>query len=249
MMNKTFHIFPAIDLRSGQVVRLKEGDPEQQTHYSSQPAVITRQWLEAGASWLHVINLDGAFGANSKSNIEALSDILLTAKKSNVKVQFGGGLRNLEDIAAVMDMGVERAILGTAAIKEPGILRKAMQRWGEERIAVSLDARGDEVQIHGWQESSRLNLFELAAKYESDGLKWLVYTDIARDGMQTGYNQENTRRLARQTSLQVIASGGVRAMEDISTAKSHKLSGIIVGKALYEGSIDLKQAVRDYQVL
>ncbi len=247
-MKTQFTLYPAIDLRHGQVVRLKEGDPQRQTRFSDNPAETARRWLDAGAAWLHIINLDGAFGEEKSPNLMALEAILLAARQFDAKIQWGGGLRDLEGIQKVLDMGVTRTILGTLAVQDPHVLEKALQHWGEEQIAVSLDARGEVVQTHGWQASSQLNLFETAAQLKQLGLRHLIYTDISRDGMQTGFNLETTLRLAEQSGLQVIASGGVRSSEDIAAARANGLAGIILGRALYEGQIDLADALRQYQL-
>lgn len=246
-MPKSFTIFPAIDLRQGRVVRLMEGNPTRQTDYSDSPADIARRWLDAGARWLHVINLDGAFGDDTRQNLSALQDILAAAEPYNASVQFGGGLRDLPQMEAALEMGVERAILGTAAVQDPQVAGEALRRWGAERVAVSLDARGEEVQVRGWQESGGCNLFDLAGELASLGLRWLVYTDIGRDGMQTGFNRQTTLRLARESSLQVVASGGARSVEDIASARQNGLAGIILGRALYEGKIELDKAIQAFQ--
>jgi phosphoribosylformimino-5-aminoimidazole carboxamide ribotide isomerase len=248
MKSNPFTIFPAIDLRLGKVVRLMEGDPNRQTAYSDNPAGTAKRWLDAGASWLHVVNLDGAFGEAGNQNQIALEEILSTAAVYRASIQLGGGLRSLEDVQAVLDLGVQRAILGTLAVRQPDQLQQALARWGAGRISASLDARGSEVLVHGWQEGSQLDLFELAAHFKTLGLEWLVYTDVARDGMQTGYNRPTTLRLARESGLNMIASGGVRDLEDIEAAAADGLPGIILGKALYEGRIDLEKAIKKFSI-
>jgi phosphoribosylformimino-5-aminoimidazole carboxamide ribotide isomerase len=240
-MKPDFTIFPAIDLRNGQVVRLKEGDPNRQTTYSSDPTQAAERWLGAGTSWLHVVNLDGAFGESDTENREALGKILKAAEKYNARIQFGGGLRDLESIDMALEMGIQRVVLGTIAVKTPDTLLKALEKWGEERIVVSLDSRGKKVQIHGWQEATAQSTLETAQSLKIAGLRWLVYTDISRDGLQTGINLAATLKLSRETGLQVIASGGVARYEDIDVARQNKLAGIIVGRALYEGKLDAKR--------
>ena len=234
-MKDSFIIFPAIDLRGGQVVRLKEGDPNRQTHYSPDPAQTARRWISAGAAWLHVVNLDGAFDQPDLSNRRALQAILAAA--GGVKVQFGGGLRSLEAIAQALEVGVERVMLGTLAVEQPAVLEAALARWGAERIGVSLDARGGLVQARGWQSATSVSAMELAQTLAARGLRWLVFTDIARDGLQTGLNLPATVDLARASGLQVIASGGVSTLADIEAARAAGLAGAIVGRALYEGAI------------
>lgn len=233
-----FIVFPAIDLRNGQVVRLKEGDPNRQTSYSTDPGGTARRWIEAGAGWLHVVNLDGAFGQPGSANDRALQAILAEAGQTGVQIQFGGGLRTLDAIEAVLNLGVTRAILGTLAIEQPQVLVEALARWGTGRIGVSLDARDGRVQIHGWQSDTPVRADDLARSLRDLGLRWLVFTDIARDGLQSGLNLQTTLDIARASGLRVIASGGISSLEDIWQAKSAGLAGAIVGRALYEGAID-----------
>jgi phosphoribosylformimino-5-aminoimidazole carboxamide ribotide isomerase len=233
-----FIIFPAIDLRGGQVVRLREGNPRLQTSYSTDPAATARRWIEAGAAWLHVVNLDGAFGEPEAANERALRAILAEAAQMNVQVQFGGGLRSLESIAAAIDTGVARAILGTLAVENPSLLQKALSRWGNEKIGVSLDARNGRLRIRGWQDDTPLLAIDAAKQFHEQGLRWLVFTDISRDGLQSGLNLPATLDLAQASQLDVIASGGVSSLEDVGAAEAAGLSGVIIGKALYEGAID-----------
>jgi phosphoribosylformimino-5-aminoimidazole carboxamide ribotide isomerase len=233
-----FTVYPAIDLRNGQVVRLKEGDPERQTNYASDPAKTAENWLQAGASWLHVINLDGAFGDSDSANRTALRNILEVTSRYNAKVQFGGGLRSLSIIEDIIKMGVSRAILGTLAVEQPETLETALVNYGSEKIAVSLDARQGLVHVHGWQEATNIPAQNIADDLQQMGLSWLIFTDIARDGLQKGVNLPATVELARSSGLSVIASGGVRDWEDIRGAYENRLAGIIVGRALYENKFD-----------
>lgn len=237
-MPSTFTIFPAIDLRNGQVVRLKEGDPNRQTNYASDPAAVATRWIDAGAQYLHVVNLDGAFEEADTANQQALQGILKVASTRNIPVQFGGGLRSLNDAARVIDLGVTRAIFGTAAVREPELVRQAVDRWGADRVAVSLDSRDGIVQVRGWQESSRQSAVDLGQNFFEMGLRWIVFTDIARDGLQTGVNLDATVNLAKETGLSVIASGGVNVIADVNAIRQSDLPGVIIGRALYEGSID-----------
>jgi phosphoribosylformimino-5-aminoimidazole carboxamide ribotide isomerase len=237
-MPADFTIFPAIDLRNGQVVRLKEGDPNRQTNYASDPAGVATRWLNAGAQYLHVVNLDGAFEEADTANQQALQSILSVASTRNVPVQFGGGLRSLQDADRILDLGVTRAIFGTAAVRDPELVRQAAQRWGADHVAVSLDSRDGIVQVRGWQETSNQSAVELGKLYCEMGLRWIVFTDIARDGLQTGVNLGATSRLAQETGLQVIASGGVNIIEDVNAIHQAGLPGVIIGRALYEGSIN-----------
>lgn len=236
---KTFTIFPAIDLRKGQVVRLKQGDPDQQTSYSSEPETVARKMLAQGARWLHVVNLDGAFGDSSDVNHRVLAKILQAAGEFNAEVQFGGGMHTVEQVKNVLDSGVSRAILGSLAVKDPDCVRSLVAEFGAERIAVSLDGRKNKVMVAGWQKESDASVTGMAAMLRSMGLEWLVYTDIDRDGMQTGSDFETTTALARETALKVIASGGVSSVSEVIRLRQNGAAGAIVGKALYEGSVDL----------
>ena len=246
-----FTIYPAIDLRDGQVVRLKEGDPSRQTAYSNDPAETARRWLSVGASWLHVINLDGAlrqaqddaFGESDSSNQRALRAILRVANEFGAQVQFGGGLRSLETIGMVLKTGVRRAIIGTLAVERQDVLEKALSRFGPERVAVGIDARDGWARVRGWQDESGVPATNLALQMRTLGLRTVIFTDINRDGMGLGLNIAATRELADISGLKVIASGGVHALEDVQAARRAGLAGAIIGRALYEGTIDLKEAL------
>jgi phosphoribosylformimino-5-aminoimidazole carboxamide ribotide isomerase len=234
-----FIIFPAIDLRKGQVVRLRQGDPNQQTNYSSDPELVARKMLEQGARWLHVVNLDGAFGDSSDTNHQVLLKILQAARDYNADVQFGGGMHTVDQVKEILQSGVSRAILGSLAVKDPECVCSLVQQFGAERIAVSLDGRQNKVMVAGWQQESSASVTGLAAQLKSMGLEWLVYTDIDRDGMQTGSDFQTTIHLSRETGLKVIASGGVSSIDEVIRLRKSGAAGAIVGKALYEGSVDL----------
>ncbi|MCE1253487.1 MAG: 1-(5-phosphoribosyl)-5-[(5-phosphoribosylamino)methylideneamino]imidazole-4-carboxamide isomerase [Anaerolineae bacterium] len=242
-MKKSFTVFPAIDMRKGQVVRLKEGDPNRQTQYGDNPAEMALLWLKAGAEWLHVVNLDGAFGESGQANLIALAEIIKKAREFDVPVQFGGGMRDLAGIEAALNLGVSRAVIGTLAVEQPGLFAEALKRWGPEKLAVSLDARDGLVQSRGWQQATHLSALDAAHQLKTAGLRWLVFTDIARDGLQTGINLEATRALAEASGLDVIASGGVSQAEDVLKAQQAGLSGIIIGRALYEGCLNLQTVI------
>jgi phosphoribosylformimino-5-aminoimidazole carboxamide ribotide isomerase len=239
-MAKDFIVFPAIDLRSGQVVRLEEGDPQRQTQYGNQPAAIARRWLSAGAKWLHVVNLDGAFDQPDAANRQALDAILAETNAAGAHLQFGGGLRSLGAIESALSSGVNRVVLGTLAIEHPELAFEALRRWGPERIALGLDARDGMVRVRGWQSGTARDAVEIARNFVSRGLLWLIFTDIARDGLQTGLNIPATSALAQATGLNVIASGGVGGPQDIAAARRANLAGVIAGRALYEGTLDVK---------
>jgi phosphoribosylformimino-5-aminoimidazole carboxamide ribotide isomerase len=238
-----FTIFPAIDLRGGRVVRLKQGDPARQTVYSDDPAETAERWLGCGAQWLHVVNLDGAFGEGDAANRQALSKILDVSLKFSAKVQFGGGLRSLETIHQVLGMGVSRAILGTIIVEQPEILARALEKYGPERVVAGVDARDGIVRVRGWAQASTITPLDLAQRMQQLGLSWLIYTDVQRDGVGLGVDVDGSLHLAQAAGLKVIASGGVNSAKDILLCREAGLAGVIVGRALYEGHIDLKEVL------
>ena len=240
----TFTVYPAIDLRGGKVVRLKEGDPARMTAYSDDPADTARRWLEAGAAWLHVVNLDGAFGESDDLNRDALKMILNVAKSFDARVQFGGGLRSLEAIEPALSLGVNRVVLGTIAIENPEVVAEALQRFGGARIAVGIDARDGNVRVRGWKDDSGVSAMDLALQMKNLGFRTVVFTDVSRDGLGNGLNIKSTRELAESSGLDVIASGGVYTIQDVIAARKANLSGVIIGRALYEGTIELEQALQ-----
>jgi phosphoribosylformimino-5-aminoimidazole carboxamide ribotide isomerase len=235
-----FTIYPAIDLRGGKVVRLKEGDPARMTSYSDDPVETAKRWIDAGTSWLHVVNLDGAFGESDNANRDALELIL----KLGVRVQFGGGMRSLESIEAALSLGVSRVILGTIAIEQPDIVRDALTRFDAERIAVGIDARDGLVRTRGWKDNSGVPALDLALQMTSFGLATVIFTDVSRDGLGSGLNIPATRELSEKSGLDVIASGGVHMIDDVKAAKDAGLAGCIIGRALYDGTVDLKRALQ-----
>jgi len=236
----SFTIYPAIDLRGGKVVRLKEGDPTRMTSYSDDPAETARKWLGMGAQWLHVVNLDGAFGESDNANRAALESIL----KLGARVQFGGGIRSIEAIADVLRLGVSRAILGTIAVEQPEIVKEALKFFGAEQIAVGIDARDGLVRTRGWKDNSGVSAIDLALQMQTLGLGTVIFTDIRRDGLGSGLNIPSTRELAERSGLDVIASGGVHTIDDVIAAKDAGLAGCIIGRALYEGTIELNEALK-----
>lgn len=244
----TFTIYPAIDLRSGHVVRLKEGDPARQTKYSENPSEMARRWLEMGAQWLHVVNLDGAFNENDNLNSTALRAILDTTTKFETQVQFGGGIRSLEMAEQALNLGVSRVILGTIAVEQPQLVADSIKSFGAEKIAVGIDARDGRVRVHGWQADSGLLATDLAHQMRDLGVRTIIFTDISRDGLGSGLNISSTRELVNTSGLDVIASGGVHTISDVIAAREAKLAGVIIGRALYEGTIDLKMA-RELEIL
>ncbi|HLC02360.1 MAG TPA: 1-(5-phosphoribosyl)-5-[(5-phosphoribosylamino)methylideneamino]imidazole-4-carboxamide isomerase [Anaerolineales bacterium] len=240
----SFVIFPAIDLRGGKVVRLKQGDPDRMTVYSHDPSATAGRWLRTGACWLHVVDLDGALGGGDAANRSALKAILHAADESGAQVQLGGGLRSLDAIAAALDLGVSRAVLGTIAITQPEVVAQALGRHGADRLSVALDARNGMVHADGWQFESRIPAGELAIRMQAVGVQSLVFTDIDRDGLGSGLNTSSARELADTCGLEVIAAGGVQTMDDVTAARDAGLAGVIIGRALYEGTIHLREALQ-----
>lgn len=234
-------IFPAIDLKDGQCVRLMQGDMDRVTVYGSDPGAMARRWQDEGAEWLHVVDLDGAFSKSPRNrrSVEAI------VKSVAIPVQVGGGIRNLDTIAEYMDMGVRRVILGTAALREPELLAQAAGKH-PGRVALGIDARGGKVAIEGWQETTQLDAATLVRQFEALPLAAIIYTDIHRDGMQTGVNVEATRQLILETRFPVIASGGVSTLSDIEALLPlvpMGLLGVITGRALYDGTLQLREAL------
>ena len=198
-----------------------------------------------GARWLHVVNLDGAFGENDAANRAALTEILDMAKSFEARLQFGGGMRSLDGIEAALSMGVDRVALGTVAIDNPAVVTEALKQFGAEQIAVGIDARDGFVRVRGWKENSGVSAIDLALQMRSLGLRTVIFTDVSRDGLGSGLNVASTRELAEISGLSVIASGGVHTLEDVITARDAKLAGVIVGRAIYEGTLDLQEALME----
>lgn len=234
-----FDVFPAIDLRQGRVVRLAQGDPGRETSYSDDPRLVAQRWQAEGAAWAHVVNLDGAFGESGQQNQQALTQILQTS----LSVQFGGGIRDMASLTKVLDLGVSRVVIGTAFVEDPSFVLAALERHGADKVAVGIDARDGIAQIRGWLESAPMTAEDLAQRWADMGGRWLVFTDISRDGMGSGINVEATTALMDATGLNVIASGGVKAVADVARVRDAGLSGVIIGRALYEGNLQLSEAL------
>lgn len=238
-----FTIFPAIDLRGGRVVRLKQGRAENETVYSDDPAHIARQWQAQGADRLHVVNLDGAFGDSNVLNTHALETILASVE---IPVQFGGGLRDLETMRRAFGMGVDRIILGTVAIEHPEIAAQAVNEFGAERVALAIDARDGIVATRGWVQGSGIDAKEFGKQMRASGITRAIVTDIARDGMLQGIDANAMADFARATDLRVIASGGVASLDDIRNllrVEAIGIEGVIVGQALYTNAFSLSDAL------
>jgi phosphoribosylformimino-5-aminoimidazole carboxamide ribotide isomerase len=235
-------LFPAIDIKAGKCVRLVKGDMDQATVFNDDPADQARKFVAAGARWIHVVDLDGAF-AGKPVNGEAVRAILAAV---DIPVQLGGGIRDESGIAAWLFGGVTRVILGTAAVKDPDFVKRACKSF-PGRIVVGIDARQGRVAVQGWAETSDMLAVDLARKFEDSGVAAIVYTDIDRDGAMQGPNIAATLELARSVSIPVIVSGGVSSMDDLRDLKRHAgegLAGAISGRAIYDGRIDLAAAIR-----
>jgi phosphoribosylformimino-5-aminoimidazole carboxamide ribotide isomerase len=232
-------ILPAIDIKDGHCVRLYQGDYDKVTTYGTDPVEVALRWQEAGASWLHIVDLDGA--AQGKPVNDALIGRIWAATQMHIEV--GGGMRSLEHIQQVLDLGIDRVILGTIAITDRALLEKALERW-KDRIVVGIDARGGLVSIAGWRETSQVKATTLAAELEQAGVQRFGYTDIARDGVLKGPNLEALREMQQATSRSLIAAGGVGTLNDLQALAALGIEGAIVGKAIYTGDVDLATAIR-----
>ncbi len=235
-------LFPAIDLKDGQCVRLKLGDMAQATIYNESPAAQARAFEDQGFKWLHVVDLNGAFEGQSV-NGAAVEAILKSTKNP---VQLGGGIRSLAHIETWLDKGLARVILGTVAVRNPTLVKEACKLF-PGRVAVGIDAKGGKVAVEGWAEASSLEVIELAKQFEGAGVAALIYTDIDRDGILTGINWPSTLALADAVSIPVIASGGLASINDIERmlkSDAKKLAGAITGRALYDGRIDPAAALK-----
>ncbi|MCX7772151.1 MAG: 1-(5-phosphoribosyl)-5-[(5-phosphoribosylamino)methylideneamino]imidazole-4-carboxamide isomerase [Clostridia bacterium] len=231
-------LYPAIDIRNGKCVRLTQGRYEDMTVFADDPLEMARRFEKDGARYLHVVDLDGARGENS--NRELIDRI---AKALTIPVQTGGGIRTLADIKAVLESGIARVILGTAAVKNPELVKEAVALYGD-RIAVGIDAKDGKVAIEGWEQTSDFTAVAFAQKMEAIGVKTIIYTDIATDGMLSGPNLDAMQEMAEAVSLDIIASGGVSSVQDLMNLKKTKVQGAIVGKAIYTGAVNLKEALR-----
>jgi phosphoribosylformimino-5-aminoimidazole carboxamide ribotide isomerase len=233
--------FPAIDLKAGQCVRLVHGDMNKATVFSDDPAAQAQTFADAGCTWLHMVDLDGAF-AGKPANADAVTAVL---QNVDIKVQLGGGIRDMKTIEGWLERGLERVILGTVAVRDPDLVRNACKAF-PGRVALGIDARDGFVAVEGWAEATTLKTAELAKQFEDAGAAALIYTDIGRDGAMQGPNLEATLALADAVSIPVILSGGVSSMEDliaIMAADHSKLEGVISGRAVYDGRIDPGAAV------
>ena len=242
-------LIPAIDLKDGQCVRLKQGDMAQSTTFGEDPAAMARSWVSKGARRLHLVDLNGAFAGHPKNEM-AIRKILREVG-SEVDVQLGGGIRDLDTIERYLDAGLRFVIIGTAAVKNPGFLQDACTAFGGH-IIVGLDARDGKVATDGWSKLSGHEVIDLAKKFEDYGCEAIVYTDIGRDGMMKGVNIDATVKLAQSMAIPVIASGGVHTITDVEAlcaVQDEGIEGVICGRSIYEGTLDLRTAQERADVL
>jgi phosphoribosylformimino-5-aminoimidazole carboxamide ribotide isomerase len=235
-------IIPAIDLRGGRCVRLSQGQASAETIYSENPILIAKRWYDEGAEMLHIVNLDAALNKDDTGNLKALERILYEV---NIPVQFGGGVRSLEDVRRLDELGATRIVIGTTAIENPVLLSHIIDEFGST-IVVGVDARDGKVALRGWEKLSNIDAVDFAQKIAGMGVERIVYTDIARDGMMTGINLDATREMAESSGLKVTASGGVASLDDVYAVKDLEEFGVdslIIGKALYEGVFTLEEAL------
>jgi phosphoribosylformimino-5-aminoimidazole carboxamide ribotide isomerase len=234
-------IIPAIDIKGGDVVRLVQGKKDQKI-YSRDPVKTAKHWCRQGVKLIHIVDLDGAASGKPK-NIEAVKRI---AKESEAQIQFGGGVRSIDTIQTLLDSGVWRVVLGTKAVEDPGFLKKAFKKFSQ-KIIVSIDAKNDTIAINGWQENhKKIKVLEFVKVLEELGFKQIIYTDIMKDGTLTGPNIKALKALLKETKMKIIASGGVSALSDIHKLKALEtqgVTGVIIGKALYEGKFTFAQAL------
>ena len=235
-------IIPAIDLQQGKCVRLAQGRKESAIIYEGDPIEVARSFESDGARMLHVVDLDAAFSDDPSTNRRLLGEIIQAIE---IPVQFGGGLRSLADVKRVIKLGVTRVVIGTLAVESTETLKELVRSFGSDRIAVGIDARDGEVMVRGWEREAKIRTVELAHEVANAGVERIIYTDVARDGMLTGVNIEQTLLLARESGLKVTASGGVSSLNEIKRLNELSAFGVdsvIVGKALYEGRFTLKEA-------
>ena len=232
-------VIPAIDLRDGRCVRLFQGDFNQETVFSDDPLAMALSWQEQGGHRLHVVDLDGAV-QGKPVHLEVISAIV---RSLDIPVQVGGGIRDLATAGAWLEAGVDRVVIGTAAVRDPDMVREVCRKHGSQRVVVSVDAKDGLVALQGWKETSAVTVLELANRMSQIGVVRLLYTDIARDGALTGPDLETNTKLAKETGLAVLASGGVASVEHIKELLPTGVEGVIVGRALYTGAVNLSEAV------
>ena len=231
-------IFPAIDIKDNKCVRLLQGDFKKVNIYGNDPSVMAKKWQDKGAEFIHMVSLNGARGEGTV-NDESIRKVIDTV---NIPIQIGGGIRSKERVKQLLNMGVNRVIVGSMAIKNKDLLKELVNKY-KEKIVVSIDAKNNKVAVEGWEEVSNVNSVELCKELEKIGVKTIVYTDISKDGMLIGPNFDIYEKLSKETNLDIIASGGISSIEDIKKLKDMNLYGAIIGKALYENKIELKEVL------
>ncbi len=236
-------LYPAIDIKNGQCVRLRQGQFHDVEVYSNTPVKIAKLWEQMGATYIHLVDLDGALMGHSVNE----SIIKEIASSSSVPIQIGGGIRTIKDIETMLSLGITRVIIGTKAVENPAFIREAVNYFGAEKIVIGIDAKNGMVAIEGWEKVSNYNAVALAQQMKEMGVKTIVYTDISKDGMLQGPNVEHTKELVDFTGLEIIASGGVSSLKDLERVKETNVQGAIIGKALYENRIDLKEAIELFE--
>ena len=235
-------IYPAIDIIDGKAVRLSQGSFDDVTVFNDSPVEGAKDWVEAGATYIHIVDLDGArYGKTFVTDI--IKDI---KSKYDVKIETGGGVRTMKDIEDRINAGASRVIIGTAAVKNPELVKEAVEKFGD-KIAVGVDAKNGMVAISGWEEISDVTAVDLCLKMKEYGVNTVIYTDISKDGMMSGPNIESTKDLIEKTGMDIIASGGVSKMEDIENVNNINAAGVIIGKALYNGALNLKDVISKFQ--
>ena len=232
-------LYPAIDLKDGKCVRLLQGDYNEVTVYGNHPGEMAKKWESLGGDFLHIVDLDGA-KAGKGINEAAIKEIVSSV---SIPIELGGGIRSIEDIRLQLDRGVNRVILGSAAIKNRALVKEAIETFGPEKIVVGVDAKGGMVAIEGWLEVTDTTALAFCKELEKMGVQTVIYTDIAKDGMMQGPNIEETKKLVDETNLQIVASGGVSSLEDLKALEKIGVHGAIIGKAIYTGAIQLEEAV------
>ena len=243
MKKAIFTLYPAIDLHQGYVVRLQQGKRDLETLFPVNPQEAAQKWINEGAQWLHVVNLDGAFGEDSSANLTALRSIL-SVSNGAAEVQYGGGLKNLASIDCILSMGVSRVILGSAAAAQPEFFIKALNTFGASKIVLGLDTKDNRVCIAGWEKKTTLSPIAMVQQFIPEGLQTVIHTNIRRDGMQTGVDIQSTSSIADRTRLEIIASGGTASINDVLAVKAAGIPGLVIGKALYEEQFTLKEALQ-----
>ncbi len=235
-------IYPAIDIIDGKAVRLSQGKFDDVTVFNDDPCEAAANWVKSGATYIHLVDLDGA-----RYGKTFVIDIIKSIKsKYNIPIETGGGVRTIQDVDDRINAGADRVIIGTAAVKNPELVKEAVEKYGD-KIAVGIDAKNGMVAISGWEEVSDVSALDLCLKMKSYGVNTIIYTDISKDGMMAGPNIESTSELIEKTGMDIIASGGVSTMNDVENVSKINAAGVIIGKALYNGALDLESVVKKFQ--